>query len=270
MRRTVTPRLCFDDTTVPDNYCAYIINMDRSPERLQAVAAWLQAYGVPWVRVPAVDGRALDLNSHPDVSVQDYRRLHGKEINPAEVGCYLSHIHAFRQFLASTHDFALILEDDAVFPENPQAVLASLVAMPGRWDVAKLSGYHSGRPVALASLATGHALCVPLTKYSGSNAYLINRRAAQVYAERLLPMQLPYDHAFDRPWRYGIKFRMVTPALCRPDESGTLPSTISDLRQAKLPWHRRFSVLAYRARTELARVLHGAATVVRSKFGLEA
>ncbi|MFT4190790.1 MAG: glycosyltransferase family 25 protein [Comamonas sp.] len=253
-----------------ENYCAYIINMDGSPARLQAVVTWLDAYGIAWSRVPAVDGRALDLLNHPDVSVQDYHRLHGKELNPAEVGCYLSHIRAFQQFLASENDYALILEDDAVFPHNPQAVLASLMAKPERWDVAKLSGYHSGCPVALDRLALGHVLCVPLTKYSGANAYLINRRAAQIYAERLLPMQLPYDHAFDRPWRYGIKFRMVLPVLCRPDESGTLPSTISGLRKNKLPWHQRFSVVAYRAGNELARVWYGLTAVIRHRLGLEA
>lgn len=258
------------NTIVHHNYCAYIINMDRSPERLQAMSTWLEGYGMPWVRVPAVDGRALDLDRHPDVSVPGYRRLHGKDINPAEVGCYLSHIRAFDQFLASSHDYALILEDDAMFSSDPGAVLKGLMDAPTRWDLAKLSGYHSGRPVALSSLPDGHALCVPLTKYSGSNAYLINRRAAAIYREQLLPMDLPYDHAFDRAWRYGIKYRMVTPALCLPDESGTLPSTISVSAQLRLPWYRRFSVVAYRAGNELSRVLWGTCTVIRHKFGLEA
>lgn len=251
------------------NYSAYIINMDRSPERLQAMAVWLEAYGIPWQRVAAVDGRRLDLEASPEVSASGYRRLHGKEINPAEAGCYLSHVRAFRQFLASGHDYALVLEDDAMFAADPGPVLARLMERPGRWDLVKLSGYHSGCPVALEPLASGHALCVALTKYSGSNAYLVNRRAARLYERRLLPMKLPYDHAFDRPWLYGVKFRMVSPALCRPDESGTLPSTIADSRQRKLPWYRRLSVVLYRAGNELARVLYGAGAVLRHRMGLD-
>jgi glycosyl transferase family 25 len=253
--------------TVLQKLTAFVINLDRSPERLRAVTEALHHYGINWERVAAVDGHKLDLDQTPEFSLVGYRRLHGKEINRAEVGCYLSHVRAFRQFLASDHQYALILEDDAVFYANPSALLASLMAQSQHWDVAKLSGYHSGSPVSLCALDGEHDLCVAITKHTGANAYLVNRHAAQTYVERLLPMKLPYDHAFDRPWLYGLKFRMVNPALCRPDASGVLPSTISDSRQNKLPAYRRISVVLYRAVNELLRVAYGLAVVLRHRLG---
>lgn len=47
---------------------------------------------------------------------------------------------------------------------------------------------------------------------------MINRTAAQRYVQQLLPMQLPYDHAYDRGWVYGLKVRRVFPEVCVHDD----------------------------------------------------
>lgn len=243
----------------------YVINLDRSPERLHAMRARLERVGLSWVRIPAVEGARLDPGTCPDVDTAAYRRAHGKDLNTAELGCYLSHIRALRDFLAGPKAFALVLEDDADFPADFLPLLESLLEASGRWDLVKLSSFHSGTPVRIARLVGPYELAVPLSRLMNSNSVLFSRRAAQVLLDKLLPMRLPYDHALERACMMGLRLRVVTPLPC-PAETG-LGSTIGDrlrLRQFKLRWYRRAPAMLYRAGTELQRVWHGLAHLLRA------
>lgn len=57
-----------------------------------------------------------------DLSVKQYFEygVQGRPecLTPGEVGCTLSHLSALEHFLKSDDQFAFILEDDAIFPEN--------------------------------------------------------------------------------------------------------------------------------------------------------
>ena len=243
----------------------WVINLDRAPERLARIRGQLERLGLPWTRLAAVDARALTPEQTAALDAPAYCRKHGKTPAPGELGCYLSHVEAMRRFLASTHAFALVLEDDVLLHDTLPAVLRGLMAHPQRWDVAKLSAVHSGTPVPYLALAPGHQLAVMLTRCTGSSAYLVNRRAARVYTERLLPMSLPYDHVFDQGWRFGLKFRLVTPTPCGHDEQA--PSTIAAANDRKFHWTRRLPAYAYRLGNEGRRVLHGLAQAWHERRG---
>ena len=247
---------------------SFVINLDRSTERLAAMQQRLARAGLPWQRVPAVDGRGLDLARSTAVDVAGYRRWHGKDLNPGEVGCYLSHIEAMRRFLAGPWAYALVLEDDADFPPDFQLIVEKLVAQAATWDIVKLSSFHSGTPVRIAALHGPYALAVPLSRHCNSNSILLNRRAARVLLEQLLPMRLPYDHALERAWLYGLRLRIVTPSPC-PSDSG-LSTTIGSpqqVRRLKLPLHQRLPAMLFRLRTELCRLGYGLLHVIHSRRG---
>ena len=234
---------------------AYLINLDRSPERLAAMTARLAALGLPWVRVAAVDGRLFGPLPWPGYDHRAYDRNWGKAHHPNEVGCYLSHVRALEAFLADTASFGLILEDDCVFDEDLPAVLDQLAGRAAGWDVVKLAGYHSGMPALVERLRNGRRLVVFLQRQTGSAAYLVNRSAAAAYLARLLPMSVPYDHAFDQVWRFGLLLRGVLPLPVHPVRGESAIGYGQGLGDKK-PWYRRGSVLVYRARTETRRVLH--------------
>jgi glycosyl transferase, family 25 len=171
-----------------------------------------------------------------------------------------------RLFLASSAEYALVLEDDALLQDSLPAVLRGLMQHPGRWDMVKLSAVHSGTPVPVLTLAPGHQLAVMLSRCTGSSAYLMNRRAAKAYAQGLLPMCLPYDHIFDLGWRFGLKVRMVTPTPCTHDEQ--IPTTIETAPVAtrKFHWTRRLSTHRYRVGIELRRLMYGLVSALREKL----
>lgn len=247
------------------NVQTWVINLDRAPERLQRISAQLARVGLPFTRLPAVDARALSAAQRAELDEDAYRRRHGKEPLLGELGCYLSHVEVMRRFVASGAPYALVLEDDALVHDSLPAVLSGLVAQPERWDMVKLSAVHSGTPVTLGEVAPGHQLAVMLSRCTGSSAYLMNRRAAEVYARELLPMSLPYDHVFDQGWRFGLKVRLVTPTPCTHDEA--VPTTIvAPAASRKFHWSRRWPTYAYRLGNEGRRLIYGISETVREKL----
>jgi glycosyl transferase family 25 len=246
-----------------------VINLDRAPERLARISAQLQALGLPYTRLPAVDARALKPEQRAALDEAAYRRKHGMTPVLGELGCYLSHVEAMRLFLATDAACALILEDDVLLSNSLPAVLQALMAHPGRWDMVKLSAVHSGTPQRVLKLSPGHDLAVMLSRCTGSSAYLINRSAAQAYLREpqgLLPMCLPYDHVFDQGWHFGLKVRLVTPTPCGHDSEIASTIVAPPGVSRKFKWTQRLPTYAYRLGNEARRLAYGLAQTVREKL----
>ena len=255
-----------------DRLQAWVINLDRAPERLAGMAAQLQRLGLPFTRLPAVDARAITAAQLAQLDEPAYRRKHGMAPVMGELGCYLSHVGVMRAFMdmdATQAEFALVLEDDPLLHDSLPAVLAGLMRHTDRWDVVKLSAVHRGTPVPYLEVAPGHQLAVMLSRCTGSSAYLMNRRAAAAYLRQgggLLPMQLPYDHVFDQGWRFGLKVRLVTPTPCGHDEEIASTIVAPPGASRKFHWTRRFPAYAYRLGNECRRLAHGLREVWRERL----
>lgn len=210
--------------------------------------------GIPMVRIPAVNGYQLKL-PHPDYNEGLFHRIHGRTTNPGEIGCYLSHIEAFKVFLATSDTHALICEDDIVLKPDLQTVLKEVMAYSSRWNVVRLSGLSDGNPLKVAPLSGGYNLCLCLGRLKGTGAYLIDRAAAKAFVTGLVPMRLPYDHAVDREWFYGMKAAYVQPFPLLQDER-IFKSTIQKTSGKRLPkWRRMLTVYPYQIYNETCRII---------------
>ncbi len=231
----------------------FLINLDRAGDRLAAMQGKLKRAGLQFQRVPAVDGRVLDIQTS-DFAEQAFRFKHGRRCNPAEVGCFLSHIECARRLLASNREYALILEDDLVFPDDFADVVAAALEQNEKWDILRLSTVSSGRKFRFSSLTADRDLAVTLTREKGSGAYMINRRAAAWFVDALLPMQLPFDLAFDLEFLVGLRSAFVFPVPV--DQQLGLPSHIQGQRRR---FHRSrahyLTVMPFRTFIETARFL---------------
>jgi len=67
----------------------------------------LDQIGLLFERVAAVDGEMLDF-SLAEFKGRSFRFTHGRHRNPAEIGCYLSHVECARRLLVSECEFALV------------------------------------------------------------------------------------------------------------------------------------------------------------------
>ncbi|TCR76723.1 glycosyltransferase family 25 protein [Rhizobium sp. BK376] len=231
----------------------YLINLDRAPDRLQTMDRQLHAAGIMYERVIAVEGDEL-IFPHALYDEKGFRWRHGKLTNPAEVGCYLSHIDCARRLLASNNDHALVLEDDLLLPGDLAAIISASIAEGDLWDILRLSTVNRGRKFIAKQLTPQRALAVSLTREKGSGAYLINRRAATWLCRTLVPMCLPYDIAFDLEYLDGLRGMFVYPVPVS-QEAG-FPSTIQLGRcRFRLAWWQRITVYPYRAWLESSRLV---------------
>lgn len=242
---------------------AFVINLDRSPDRWASLQRQLDPLPLSYVRVPAVDGRQLGPPPWRDVDLRRYHRCHGKHPDVGEIGCFLSHLQVMREFLATGLHHALVLEDDVVLGADFMPVVAACLQHAGCWDLVKLEGNHRGGPLTIRRLDADHRLVVYLAHHANSGAYLLNRRAAERLLAHLPPMHVPFDHAFIRGWDLDLRIFGVSPLPARQDRSHPRTIDYTAVRRQRFPWYRRGTVLLYRTGNALHRLVHGLRLKVR-------
>ncbi|MDQ1198882.1 glycosyl transferase family 25 [Rhizobium sp. SORGH_AS 787] len=231
----------------------YLINMANAKERKQAMFDKLSDIGLTAERVEAIDGRALTFPI-PEFSALSYKLMHGRRTCPPEIGCYLSHVECARRLLQSDAEFALILEDDVVFKQDFMASVEAAIDHRNDWDILRLSTVSNGRKYPFRKLTADRSLSIALTREKGSGAYIVNRKAAKWIAEKLVPMRLAYDIAYDLEYLAGLKSAFIYPLCASQDADNT--SSIQDTARAyKLPRWRYVTVLPFRTYLEVTRFL---------------
>ncbi len=231
-----------------------VINLDRAADRMAHMHTQLQRAGIPYTRVAAVDGAHLQ-RPHPDFSEPLFKYLHGRLWAPKELGCYLSHIQCLRTFLASDASHALILEDDVRFAPDLLALLAQARPHARHWNMLRLSTVNSGRWWPVRALGSA-SLAVCLTREKGAGGYLVDRVAARRMVDRLLPMRLSWDIAFDLEWLLGFRTLGLHP-LPIEQNAGFGTDIQDDLGRIKVKGKLKYlTVGPFRLFTEVGRLLY--------------
>lgn len=121
---------------------SYLINLDGSDERLAAAQAHLGAAGLAFERVPAFDGRTLQIDQFPDYDAAAAYAYMGRPLRGGEIGCYLSHLDCARRFLATGQPIGLVMEDDIRLMPAAVQILPQVVdwlrTRPDDWDMVNL------------------------------------------------------------------------------------------------------------------------------------
>jgi len=117
-----------------------LINLGRSPDRLQSATACLEAAGIAFERIDEVDGTLSDLTRHPDYDADQARKRYGRDLTSNEIGCYLSHRKCVETFVRSDAEYALVMEDDLTMPLDFSTVFNDAIDWlarhyKGRWDM---------------------------------------------------------------------------------------------------------------------------------------
>ena len=250
--------------TLPSLLHAWVINLDRSAQRLEMISQRLNDLQIPWQRVPAVNGIALHLDTDARLDMAEFGARHGKPPLPGELGCYLSHVQALNAFLNTNDEFALILEDDVELGPDLPNVIQQLLMHRERWDLIKLSGIHSGHPLRIQWLPDQrHSISISTTSYTGASCYLVNRGAAMVMVNNLLPMKIPYDLAYDRGWETGLKIRMVNPAPCQHSFAMGSELHPKGIVRKNFHWSKRLGTYRWRIANDCKRFLYGLTEFVK-------
>lgn len=242
----------------------YVINMDSNATRLARVGAELDAAGVAWTRLPAVNGRALsdaDLTRVYDARAN--RRFARHDLVAPEIGCYLSHIKAAEWLRDSGAAAAVILEDDLRVTGDFAATIAALqadhAARAGAWDMVKLFSFKPVRLDQVCAIGQGITLGRPDRVPSTTLGYVLTRAGAEKILAKVPPIFRPVDEDHKHFWEFDLRVAMIAPQPIAIGAQETSDGTVGDSRKQmaqKDPiWVRLWRFGRYRVnyRLQLAR-----------------
>jgi GR25 family glycosyltransferase involved in LPS biosynthesis len=212
----------------------YVINLDRNKDRLQHFMKQIKKTDLKHLtlqRMPGVDGRTLALKPPllTDKAMQEifsaerygYRTKH-YQLSRGAVGCYLSHLKVYKDFLNSNRTHLLVFEDDAVFgtPHVLKTLRERVRIMPKGWDVVLL-GCHC------ITCRQASAVHRTVNRFILMHAMLLTRRGAERILQALdeQPISQQIDTALSMLIQQGkLTVQCLHPPLVK--QGGGFPTTI--------------------------------------------
>jgi len=115
----------------------FVLNMARSITRRALFMRQARIFGLSNAEIiKAVDGRTLDLEMMRSQGILQRDTHLKRELTAGEVGCYLSHLGAWRTLLERNLKTALICEDDVLWRIDANAIIDRFMAeVPCDWDI---------------------------------------------------------------------------------------------------------------------------------------
>jgi glycosyl transferase family 25 len=115
---------------------SYLINLEKDKERLAFVTKEFEALGLYFERINAIDGRTFS-----DQDFQDFQVLRPRNNKPwlrGQMGCFLSHFHAWELVANGEDDYCAIFEDDIHFSQDLKLLLNDPKSIPITTDIIRL------------------------------------------------------------------------------------------------------------------------------------
>jgi len=213
----------------------FLINLNRSQDRLAYSKLEFERYGMDFTRIEAVDGEQLDIADYPQATRNGWHYHTPLTIN--EIACYQSHLIALERFLDSDATHAMILEDDFAFVENPLPCLNSLMKIDD-WDIVKLYNWKKRQWKKLfASFVTEQQ--TPFSLYFNASTAICN--TAQIFsrsgAEKFLAKKKhfirPVDVELKHYWEQNLRIKSLSPPIVTEHKETQPLSTIGHTRSEK-------------------------------------
>jgi glycosyl transferase family 25 len=213
----------------------FLINLDRSPDRLASMQAQADALGFSFERISAVDGRKIPawLNSEFSNSAR---------MSDGAVGCYASHLLAAHTIVGRQLPYALVMEDDAqLSPDFLSVAERAVSCAPLGWDYLHISSRFKKTVIKVADIDAHHALVRYVLPPCGTAGYVLSNSGARKWLapmDRVRPNDLDNRFAWQQRLKiYGVYPAIVSQNLERPSTIGRAkirphwePSAVEQLR----------------------------------------
>jgi len=161
----------------------YVINLDRSKDRLEHITHVFNERGLDFERIAAVDGTLL---SEEELNHLTAKSTWQPKLTAAEVGCFLSHRECLHRIAEGSEPWAAVFEDDAMLSPHIGIFLQEDSWIPQDADIIKLDTIGMictlGRRQKLASTEgeiQSYRLARLLSRHYGAEGYIISRQCAK-------------------------------------------------------------------------------------------
>lgn len=207
----------------------YVINLDRSPDRLKFMQDQAEVVGLEFARISAIDGKQL-----PQDFVENIQSS-SSEFQPVDrgnIGLFLSHKLAWQALIDSGNPQAAVFEDDAILSPTINQTLYAIDQRQPEFDIIKLET--TLRKIVCSrqsiELGSGDSLRKLLSWHGGTAGYVISQRGAKrmLSEEREVPGIIDQIMFHPRsPITSKFNIQQLNPAACiqsqfLPKESSTV------------------------------------------------
>ena len=162
----------------------YFINMDQNIDRWNKIKNSLPNL----VRFKGINGKELV----PDELIKKGLIQDKNDLLPGQLGCAMSHLGVMNKIKDQSEEYALILENDVIIPENFQEIIEDLKKyFPDNWDIIFLGGCnivgkkHNEKMIKPTDISGTKNLCM--------HAVLVHKKNVQKVIDVLTPLYRPID-----------------------------------------------------------------------------
>lgn len=206
--------------------------MERSPLRRERLEKCLNLYGLSFTRIDAVDAKNLSdeyVAKFYDPKNNPYEYF--SKLNKSEIACFLSHRKALEYFIENDKDdFAIFLEDDVEFVEDPSPLFYALqnkINWKSEPLIIKLYSIRSNTSTHIVSLTGDCSLNLPDLCPLNTSAQIFNKAGAIRFLEKTRSIFMPVDVTLQFSWEMPLLVLQVQPNLVRSTSDEVGGSTIS-------------------------------------------
>lgn len=172
---------------------SFIINLDRSPDRLDKMQAQFAKHGACMERVHAVDG--LKYEGH--YLNKSFCMLGKRQLSTSEIACFLSHRLCWEKIASGSDDYAAVFEDDMILSEKAWDLIKNGAAWLNTIDLLKIETYNDRLYFQRNSHRVSDIFKLKrmLSFHAGTGGYIISKKTAALLltlTDDSLPC--PVDH----------------------------------------------------------------------------
>lgn len=192
-----------------------VINLDRSPDRLEHMHKVFAEQGLSFERVSAVDANNL---SAEEIMLWRQGEPSFYELGAGEVGCFLSHRKCWEIAAASSEPYTVICEDDIFLGHNAAAIFGSFAWLPDDAGIVKLEASRHKVLIGTEKAAEidGRTLHPLLRDFTAAGCYLISRQCAAHLVAMTNTFCDPVDQYLfngNLPYSHNEKILQLVPAV---------------------------------------------------------
>lgn len=233
--------------TPPSTPVAFVVNLDRQPDRWQAIQRQASDTNCPIHRVPAVDMHTMDTEKYRS----DFIRNPKYYWSEGDIACTLSHLKAIKLFLETNQPWCCILEDDLTLTKafsdlmrDDANILGDLGLDCLKVEYIPTSNSTKSKPFGRFLQATRYGNAFSLNSTCiGAGAYLLSRNGALKIIDHLCPVEVPIDQLlFNRRYKLGtrlLRMGFLEHGLVRHNIDTVKSGIISNRKKSTLLSRRR-------------------------------
>jgi len=216
---------------------AYLINMAENTERLRNSKAQFVSLGIQFERINAVDGKMLlekEIKNAYDAKTNSYHAR--SPLVASEIGCYLSHIEAWKKIAQGDFQGGFIFEDDFQASDDLGTLLGLLSEGPGSWDMVKLFSLNTNpKYITRRPLGSDHIIVKPYRVPTCAIGYGLRKSTAQRLLDCSIPFFRPVDEDHKFFWEKELKVELVLPPPVTIGNQQAVTGTVGEERRAAKP-----------------------------------